>query len=182
MRERLAPGQDMARSGQLQDRARAALAAPPPQQRATVRAAALDDGRRSRAQARQTQLEARLAALGYPGGAAALGDYLQDAYTAGASLKQLRATTGLGRDRLRAVLLATGVVLRPRGVNTAVGHRSRAHTADTQAAARVGTDDLPAWITERHARGWSLTRLARELGHSTHWVRWRLESPTPPPL
>lgn len=175
VRERLAPGQDMARSGQLRARARTALAAPAPPQRAALRAAALETGRRSRAHAREADLEARLAALGYPGGVAALGQYLRVAYSAGASLEQLRAATGLSRARLRAALLATGVVLRPSGVNTTTGHRSRAHTADAQAAARVGTHDLTAWIRERHAQGWSLSRLARELGRSTHWVRWRLE-------
>lgn len=181
VRERLAPGHEMARSGQLGARARTALAAPAPPQRVAVRAAALDAGRRTRARDREAELEARLAALGYKGGVAALGEYLRDAYAAGASLERLGAATGLGRARLHAALLEAGVVLRPVGVNTVAGHRSRARTADAAAAARVDTTDLIGWLRERRAQGWSLSRLAREVGHSAPWVRWRLESRPDPP-
>lgn len=51
----------------------------------------------------------------------------------------------------------------------------RAARADEVAAARVGTDDLVAWLTERRLAGRTLTELASAVGHSTHWVRWRLE-------
>jgi len=38
----------------------------------------------------------------------------------------------------------------------------------------VGTDDINAWLNERYAAGWSLSRLGRAVGHSAPWVRWRL--------
>lgn len=135
VRERLAPGQDMARSGQLQDRAREALAAPPPRQRAAVRAAALDTGRRSRAQAREADLEARLAALGYPGGVSALGQYLHDALhrrsEPGAAARRDRARSRpaprrAARHRGRAAGTARGpppTTLPPPGSVPRGGHR-----------------------------------------------------------
>ncbi len=108
VRERLGVGQEMARSGELRLRARAALTREAPPHRVIVRRTAREAGRRTRARERQDELGARLAAFGYPGGADALGEYLRIAYADGASLKSLGAATGLGRARLRAALVDAG--------------------------------------------------------------------------
>ncbi|GAA2483558.1 hypothetical protein [Winogradskya humida] len=122
---------------------------------------------------RERDLADRLARLGH----AALEDYLRSAYAAGASLEALAAATGLGRARLRAALDRAGVALRPTGINSATGRRSRAVAAELRAAQRLGTEDLPGWLRQRRAAGWTLGRLAEAVGHSTHWVRWRLDAP-----
>lgn len=142
-----------------------------PAQRVTRRRAALQAGRQTIAARREADRADRLARLGY----ATLDDYLRAAYTAGASLDTLAAATGLGRARLRAELDRSGVTVRPTGINTPAGRRSRAVAAEQAAARRLGTDDLHGWLRERHAAGWPLTRLAAAVGHSTHWVRWRLD-------
>lgn len=114
-------------------------------------------------------------------GGASLTAYLVDAYNDGASLEQLARTTGLGRDRLRAAMASAGIDVRPTGVNTSDGKRSRARQADQAAAERVGTTDLRRWLTDQFAGGATLSELGRRVGHSSHWVRWRAlpgESPT----
>lgn len=98
-------------------------------------------------------------------------DYLRSAYPAGASLQELSRVTGLGRDRLRQELCDAGLAVRRPGSNTAAGKASRALAAEVAAGIRVGTDDLPGWLAARRDAGWSLTRLAAAVGHSTHWVR-----------
>ncbi|AGZ41087.1 MucR family transcriptional regulator [Actinoplanes friuliensis] len=142
-----------------------------PEQRVTRRRAALQAGRETTAARRRRELDDRLTRLGHPD----LAGYLRSAYAAGAGLQALAAATGLGRARLRAALDVAGVAVRPTGVNTAEGRRSRALSADRAAAVRVGTDDLHAWLGRRRTEGWSLVRLAAAVGHSTHWVRWRLD-------
>lgn len=145
---------------------------PEPEQRVRLRRAALTAGRATAARHRQEQLDWRLAGLGHP----SLHDYLRTAYLTGASLAELSRTTGLGRARLRQEVRAAGLSVRPPGVNTSAGKASRAQAAESVAATRVGTDDLSAWLAARRDAGWSLTRLAAAVGHSTHWVRWRLPS------
>lgn len=76
----------------------------------------------------------------------------------------------------------TEITLRPASVNSAEGKRSHARTADAAAADRVGTDDLLRWLHERHLAGWTLEALADAVGHTPHWVRWRLESRSGPGL
>lgn len=176
VRERFRPGQEMARSGALGDVARASLAAASSRQRVTVRRAALDRGRATRARRREDDLAGRLAELGWPDGVTALPAYLRHAYADGASLESLARTTGLGRGRLRVALRDAGVAVRATGQNSVGGRRSRAVMADDAAAAAVGTDDLVGWLRCRHEQGWSLSRLGRAVGHSAHWVRWRLEA------
>lgn len=144
---------------------------PEPQQRVARRRAALTAGRNTIAARRRHDLAARLRGLGHDG----LADYLRTAYAEGASLEALAATTGLGRARLRTELDAAGVEIRATGINTAAGRRSRAITAELAAARRLGTTDLHTWLHDRRTAGWPLTRLAA-VGHSTHWVRWRLEA------
>lgn len=141
-----------------------------PAQRVNRRRRALATGRATAAARRERQLAVRLDRLGHQ----TLHDYLRAAYAAGASLATLAGDTGLGRGRLRQEVEAAGIVVRPTGRNTALGKRSRAHTADAAAAVRVGTDDLGSWLADRYAAGWSLTRLGAAVEHSTHWVRWRL--------
>lgn len=95
-------------------------------------------------------------------------------YDEGASLAQLASQTGLGRARLRAELRAAGVDTRSAGHTTAAGRPSRAVAADAEAAVRVGTDDLIDWLQTRRTEGWTLAALGRAVGHSSHWVKWRL--------
>lgn len=170
LRGHLAAGQQLARSGQLARRARSALDVEPTAEHSAVRSDALRRGRETREQHREAALRSRLAELGE----SELLDYLRASYGAGASLADLRAATGLGSTRLRAAMATAGIDVRRPGDTTTSGRRSRARTAEQAAAARVGTDDIAAWLTERHAAGWSLSRLGAALGHSTHWVRGRL--------
>ncbi len=176
MREHLEFGQALARSGQLTWRARAANVADAqsPGRRAS-RHGQLQAGRDTQAAARQVALDERVGDLG----AEDLPGLLRSAYEHGASLTSLARSTGLGRASLRQALADAGIELRSSGVNTAAGKRARATAADRAAAARLGVDDLYLWLGERHAQGWSLVRLAAAVGHSTHWVRWRLNEAPP---
>lgn len=171
VRERLAPGQQLARSGQLTASLADARSSEPLERR-RARAAQLAQGRVTR---RERQ-DVRLAQLLAEHGAVNLPVFLRMRYAQGDSLETLARTTGLGRARLRAALTQAGVPVRPSGVNTDFGQRSRARTADARAAERLGVDDLAGWLLERRHEGWSLTRLGEAVGHSTHWVRWRLEA------
>jgi hypothetical protein len=174
LRDRLRPGQELARSGQLSWRARASLVGDtPPPERITRRRTALAAGRATTARRRDERADARLAALGVT----SLADHLRRRYAAGAGLETLTRETGLGRTGLRAAMEAAGIPLRRPGQQPLAARRSRARAAEAAAAARVGTDDLPRWLAERHAEGWTLTRLAAAVGHTTHWVRWRLTRP-----
>jgi hypothetical protein len=170
VRRRLLPGQELARSGALVAAAHAATRGERRDERQAVLRESLRQGRETVAQRREQALQTRLDALG----ATSLGDYLRTAYAAGASLEQLGRATGLGWARLREELARAGVVVRSPGDTSPQGRRSRAEHADAAAAARVGTDDLHRWLTERRAAGATLTELAATVGHSTHWVRWRL--------
>lgn len=143
-----------------------------PAQRRAVRQRTLSAGRMTMTARRARELDTRLAELGF----SELHAYLRTAYAAGASLASLARNTGLGRAALRTQLNAAGVTVRPTGRTTPDGRRSRAIRAELDAAARVGTHDLVAWLTERHDRGATLAQLARETGRSYHWVRWRLET------
>ncbi|MEV0131756.1 hypothetical protein AB0H83_25255 [Dactylosporangium sp. NPDC050688] len=175
VRERLATTAAMLASGELSARSRTALQAPDPPQRVARRRAALQAGRKTIAAHRQRDLTDRLTALGFN----TLDDYLRTAYTDGASVEELARTTGLGRQRLRTALDTAGVQIRATGHNTTAGKRSRAASADEAAAQRVGTTDLRAWLRDRYTDDWTLTRLAAAVGHSTHWIRWRLASESP---
>lgn len=169
VRARLSQGHDLARSGRLTRHARSVDAADRPE-RVAARRRHLAAGRDTAAKRREECLARRLGDLG----ATDLGGYLRDAYGQGASLATLAAATGLGRARLRTSLDEAGIVARPTGRNTLAGKQSRARAAEAAAAVRVGTSDVVAWMVERRAAGWTLTRLAAAVGHSTHWVRWRL--------
>lgn len=174
VRSRLAPGQQDARTGALAERARAAEAMGGVRpEHAFLRRKALATGRVTSSERRQAVLQARLVSWGAPD----LGEYLRSAYAVGASRQTLAEATGLGRARLRSELRAAGISVRPPGVNTPTGKRSRAEAGTSTAAAKVGTVDLSSWLNERHAAGWSLTELGAVVGHSTHWVRLRLTGP-----
>ena len=171
VRERFADSQQRARTGQLAWRARVGnINSRQRLERIRTSRAQLETGRSTQARRRADALTARLAARD----AGDLHAFLRREYAAGASLESLARATGLGRARLREALTAAGVTPRPTGQNTSTGKRSRALAADTAAAAAVGTDDLHRWLMDRYAEGWPLTRLAAAVGHSTHWVRWRL--------
>lgn len=172
VRERLAAGQQLARSGQLGRRAAESRtrSADEPLERARGRTQQLAAGRVTRRQEQDQRLAQRLTDLA----AEDLPGYLRAAYAAGASLQSLAEATGLGRQRLRQALHAAGIQVRPTGINTAAGRRSRVGTANDRAAQRLGVDDLHTWLRDRRAEGWSLQRLAGAVGHSSHWVRWRL--------
>lgn len=170
LRSRLAEGQQMARSGQLAWRARGAVGREPAPELAAVRREALRRGRQTLARDCNDVVQARLAELG----GSDLGEYLRATYAAGAGLADLRAATGLGTLRLREAMTAAGIVIRRPGDTTPAGRRSRAQASERSAAARVGTDDITDWLAERYAAGSSLSALAEAVGHSWHWVRWRL--------
>ncbi len=171
-RDRLVPGQRMARDGRLARCARDSLLfGPRPAERVRVRNTALEVGRRTRAQRRAETLERRLTASGAP----SLAEFLRREYERGASLAELARSTGLGRARLRHAMDAATITVRSTGATTPAGRRSRAVEADAAAAASVGTDDIVRWLDEHRTAGWSLIRLARSVGHSTQWVKWRLE-------
>jgi hypothetical protein len=57
-----------------------------------------------------------------------------------------------------------GITARPTGRNTPAGKRSRALAAD-----------LSLWLRQRRLEGWTLGRLGAAVGHSGHWVRWRID-------
>lgn len=173
---RFEPGQRLAKTGELAARAHAASHRVAPEY-VQIRSRALDAGRATTAIRRDADLSSRLATLGAP----SLGAYLRAAHARGDSLEALARATGLGRGRLRAAMTEAGITPRPPGINSAEGKRSRARTADALAAARVGTDDLEAWLRERHVAGWTLRSLAEAVGHSPHWVQWRLDRPAPTP-
>lgn len=170
LQEHFEVGQRLARSGTLAELGRRGNAAPA-LQTVTARRAALERGRAATAARRDDDLRSRLDLLGAP----SLPAHLASAYEAGASLESLARSTGLGRARLRAAMAEAGLILRPTGTNTADGKRSRARSADGAAAARVGTDDLGRWLSEHRAAGSTLQELAVLVGHSSHWVRWRLD-------
>lgn len=172
VREAFAAGQEMARSGELGRRSAAARAVTERRERSVAQRAALDQGRASMAAERENDLARRLAQLGSP----SLTEHLRRRYADGASVAALAAETGLGRARLRAETDRAGVVRRAPGSTTPAGRRARAVRADAVAAARIGTEDLVGWLVERRAAGRPLSELAAAVGHSTHWVRWRLPS------
>lgn len=173
VRQDLAQGQELARSGQLARRRHAVRAQlPEPAQRVRERQEQLAAGRATQEATRRQQLAERLEALG----ASDLSSYLQAAYGAGASLDALGRAAGLGRRRLREALIDAGVLIRPTGVNSAAGKQARAHAADARAADRLGVSDLHAWLRDRRSEGWTLQQLGEAAGHSGHWVSWRLEA------
>lgn len=168
-RVRLEPGQEMVRDGRLTELAKTGRSVRMQSDR--LRSEALDAGRRTREGCRQAALSARLDQLGI----ADLGCWLRATYADGASLSNLAETLGIGQQRLRSELERAGVTLRDRGTNSAQGKRSRAIANEQLAAQRVGTDDLNAWLSEQHRRGVTLSELGRRVGHSSHWVRWRVD-------
>lgn len=178
MRDRLAEGQQMARTGELSLLVRqAADPAAIPLERLLGQADQLASGRATVSSRRARALVENVSRMGFDD----LGNYLRHAYAAGASLELLARNTGLGRSRLRQALISAEVSLRPQGTNTAAGKRSRAETADHQAAQRVGTPDLACWLRDRRAAGWSLQRLAEAVGRSIPWVQGRLAPDHPWP-
>lgn len=179
VRARFEPGQQRARSGELgllaakAAHARRSAAEEHPAVTARRRAA-LEAGRDTRTRRRSDRLATAVRAAG----AADLHDLLRGHYAAGGSLASLAALTGLGRARLRAELTAAGVDVRPSGRNLAASKARRAQQADAGVAARLGVDDVAAWLLARRAEGATLAVLACETGRSVTWVRARLAGRT----
>lgn len=143
VRERLAAGQQQARSGELSRiAARSRGQAPLSAGAVSRQSAALAAGRRTVARRRDAALSELVENSDSPD----LASYLRARYQQGANLAELAGETGLGRALLRAEMKAAGIVVRSRGHNTPGGRRSRALTADAAAAERVGTDDLVGWL------------------------------------
>ncbi|MCZ3387526.1 MAG: MucR family transcriptional regulator [Actinomycetia bacterium] len=173
VRERFAVGQQMARDGDLARLSINGRSADPPAPAALARRRrALEAGRDTVA----ARGEAVRAALIVQYGAPDFATYLRARYGEGASLERLAKDTGLGRDRLRVAMADAAIEIRGIGANTALGKRSRALKAEEAAARRVGADNLRAWLTERRAEGWTLSQLGTAVGHSGHWVSWRLNT------
>lgn len=128
-------------------------------------------GRATRGQRQQDRIDGVVADAGF----ADLAAMLRSRYAAGAGLESLAEETGLGRSTLRKSMEAAGVTLRAQGQNTRAGRQARARRAEVAAASRVGTDDLISWLRTRREEGWTLARLGEAVGHSSHWVRWRLD-------
>lgn len=173
VRERLAVGQQQARTGELSRTAAQSRRETPPSAGAVARQSrALAAGRKTVALQRNAALEQLLEGSGRLG----LSSYLRNRYEQGASLAELAGETGLGRARLRAEINAAGIVVKSRGQNTPEGRRSRVLAADAAAAERIDTDDLVDWLRTRREQGWTLTALGTVVGHSSHWVKWRLQT------
>jgi hypothetical protein len=170
VREHFALGHELARNGTLAARSAAANTGDRLETEASRRRA-LEVGRATTARRRAENRRSFLASAG----AATLEEYLRTAYAAGASLERLAEETHLGRADLRRALTAAHIVVRRSGTNTATGKRSRAQRADAAAAAKVGTDDLLAWLTSRRENGATLAELAAAVEHSAPWVKWRLQ-------
>ena len=169
-RSELAVGHELARSGALNELARAANRHLRPEATA-ARRNALDAGRVSQRTRRQLRADDAIS----DAGATDLAELLRTAYNNGGSLAELARLTGLGRARLRVALAEAGVAVRPIGANTTSGRWPRARSADAAAAAKVGTTDLVAWLQQRRREGVPTAELARAVGHSSQWVRWRIE-------
>lgn len=170
-RQDLAPGQDMARGGQLWWRAKAASGSRPPSlQLRTERERMLASGRLRQHELAEERLGQRLRQLGFPG----LAEYFQERYVQGqASLEGMRDELGVGRARLIGALDTNGIERRPAGRNRVDGKRSRARRADVVAAQRVGVDDIRDYIADRSAAGWTVRQIALAVDHSDGWVRAR---------
>jgi len=175
MRARFEPGHQLAGSGELgrlaadagRDRDRSGRT---PGAVRAARAQRLAAGRITMATRRHVQLGSVVAAAG----AADLPALLRARYASGASLEQLARLTGLGRTRLRAELIAAGVEIRSTGTNQLASKQARASRNDAQAAARVGTPDIQAWLRSRYQEGATLRDLATQVNRSIPWVRSRL--------
>ncbi len=109
LRARLAVGQELSRTGQLATLASTALHSTPRPELTRVRRAALEAGRITRAAQRDLELTRRLHRLGFED----LAGYLRHARSAGASLRSISKTTGLGWVRLRRELAAAGIAVQP---------------------------------------------------------------------
>jgi len=170
-RANLSVGHAMARSGQLATLATNAHFDPRPEADA-ARSRALAAGRSTQSAARSTEMEQRLSEHG----AADAETFARGAYESGCSLDEVAGLLGIGRQSVRSILDATGTPRRSVGANTADGKRARVRSADRAVAERLGIDDLAAWLIEQRRNGTSLAQLGRLVGHSSHWVRWRLEA------
>ncbi|MFK0191107.1 MucR family transcriptional regulator [Kitasatospora sp. NPDC090308] len=172
LRERLATGHAMSRSGELRRAAANRAGEPQPEELVRTRAAQLDAGRRTQSTRRARRLREALDGLGFDD----LEDALRTLYVRReGGIDAVAVHLRVGRARVRALLEEYGIPLRPTGVNSAAGRRSRVGLNDAHAARRVGTHDIRQWLAERRAAGATLGDLAGETGRSIPWVAARLD-------
>ncbi len=169
LRDQLAAGIELARSGELTRRSLTAEGAPRPQSQANRRRA-LDAGRLRQQTQRAEAAHARTKAAGFSDLAASL----HELHAGGCTLAEAARETGLGRRSLRAEMHAAGLAALAPGQNTVGGKRSRAAAADIAAACVAGTDNLAAWLVDQRSQGRSVLAISRQLGRSNHWVAARL--------
>ncbi|MBV8540081.1 MAG: MucR family transcriptional regulator [Pseudonocardiales bacterium] len=136
LRARLAVGQELSKTGRLATLASAAHTTSPPPELTRLRRAALDAGRMTRATQRDRVLARRLRELGFED----LAGYLRHAYSAGASLRGIAKTTGLGWIRLRRELEVAGIAVRP------------ANLAGDQSSGDQSSGDQPSCVRATMAR------------------------------
>ncbi|MEI5522112.1 MucR family transcriptional regulator [Streptomyces brasiliscabiei] len=171
-RERFASGRAMARSGELARRRRASDRVRGDSAEARRRRTeSLAAGRRTQSRASDARMAAALAA----GGFTDVGQALRAVYVERqASIEDTARVLGVGKRRIRELLVEHGVEIRPVGVNSAAGRRSRTRLNDRAAAERVGAGDIGAWLRSRTAEGATLRELAAATGRSIPWVAARL--------
>jgi hypothetical protein len=176
LRQHFATGQQMARTGQLAELARATLddsqGRRSPATAARLRSLAA--GRVTSATRRSAALEQLVLDLGAPD----LATLIRTRYEAGASLEGLQRLTKMSREHLRAQLLHAGAELRGSGQNTPVAKHQRAANVDARVAAKIGTADIANWLQEQRAARRTLADLAATTGRSVPWVRSRLAGTT----
>lgn len=92
------------------------------------------------------------------------------------SIEETARRLSVGRSRLRGLLIAHNIQLRPTGQNSPAGRRSRIVLNERAAAERVGAHDIRTWLCERKAAGATLRDLSEATGRSIPWVATRLRT------
>lgn len=170
--ERFAAGRSMARSGELNRRRwPGARELDEPDELRRVRQDSLTAGRRVQAEAADQRVAAALRA----GAFTDLGQALRILYIEERnSIEETARRISVGKSRLRDLLIAHNIPLRPSGQNSPAGRRSRIVLNERAAAERVGAHDIREWLRERKAAGATLRELSDATGRSMPWVATRL--------
>ncbi|WP_282203301.1 MucR family transcriptional regulator [Kitasatospora fiedleri] len=173
LREQLAAGHAMARSGELRRAVAGGRNGPQPEELVRARSANLATGRSTQVARRGQRLRAALHQLGFTD----LGEALRTLYVREeGSVERVAARLQVGRTALRHLLEEHGIPLRPTGVNSAAGRRSRTAINDERTARLVGAPDIGPWLLRRRAAGATLRDLALETRRSIPWITARLGS------
>ncbi|MFJ9536912.1 MucR family transcriptional regulator [Streptomyces sp. NPDC101225] len=168
----LAAGRAMARSGELTRRRWSGTdEGSPRDELLKVRRESLDAGRRTQSRGADERLADALRA----GGFTDLEQALRAVYVDGQkSIEETARVLAVGRNRLRRLLTAHGIDIRPAGQNSDIGRRARIRLNDRAAAQRVGAQDITVWLRERAAQGATLRELATATDRSIPWVAARI--------